>query len=126
MSESVVSFDYGKFSGLYPDINTTFGKAKAGFLNAELILNNTPTSIVVDLCERERLLYLLTAHILSLSSRGAGNVGTIGSASEGSVSVGYSTASIDKLGAGWFGQTQYGLLFWMATAKYRSGFYVCD
>lgn len=56
--------------------------------------------------------------------RGAGNVGTLTSAHEGSVGVGYNTSSIDKLGAGWFGQTQYGLLFWQLIAKYLSGFYV--
>lgn len=125
MSESVV-FNFGEFSGLYPELNAEWGPSSAAFENATMILNNTPNSIVKDECERKKLLYLLTAHLMTLLKRGAGNVGTLGNASEGSVSVGYSTASIDKLNAGWFGQTQYGLMFWMATAKYRSGFYVSD
>lgn len=123
MSESVV-FDYNDFIALYPELNADVFKAEGSFKNACLILNNTPNSVIKDLCERKHLLYLLTAHIYFLAGRGAGNLGSISNAHEGSVGVGYSTSSVDKLGAGWYGQTQYGLMFWMATAKYRSGFYV--
>ena len=123
MDESVI-FIYDEFKEIYPELNVTATKAQWAFEMACCIVNNTPNSFVCCLCERQKLLYLLTAHILFLQSRGNGNIGTIGNASEGSVSVGYSTSSIDKLGAGWFGQSQYGLLFWQMTLKYRSGFYV--
>ena len=123
MTESVV-FLYREFVDMFPEIKTTETQASTNFWIAEGIVNNTSSAFVSNLCERKRLLYLLTAHILTLANRGAGNVGNIAGAHEGSVGVNYSTASIDKLGAGWFGQTQYGLLFWQLCAKYLSGFYV--
>ena len=109
---------------MFPEVKTSEQQASSYFWIAEGIVNNTQCSFVESPCERKRLLYLLTAHILTLTNRGAGNVGTLTGAHEGSVGVNYSTASIDKLGAGWFGQTQYGLLFWQLAAKYLSGFYV--
>lgn len=123
MNESVV-FDYNEFKLLFPELDVNPSRAEMGFSMAEGILNNTPASIVCCECKRAKGLYLLTAHILTLLNRGAGNIGTISSASEGSVSVSYSTSSVDKLGAGWFGQTQYGLLFWQMFSSYRSGFLV--
>ena len=123
MSEGVVSFDYVEFIKLYPEftaVSQTVAESK--FNLACLILTNTPASIVRDLKEREQLLYLLTAHILFLQKRGNGNVGSISNAHEGSVSVGY--ASLGRLGQTYFGQTQYGLLFWEMVKKYMSGFYV--
>lgn len=123
MTESVV-FLYKEFSSMFPEVKTSEQQASSYFWIAEGIVNNTQCSFVKCPCERKRLLYLLTAHILTLTNRGAGNVGTLAGAHEGSVGVNYSTASIDKLGAGWFGQTQYGLLFWQLAAKYLSGFYV--
>ena len=123
MSESVV-FVYRKFSTMFPEVKTSEQQASTMFWIAEGIVNNTPCSYVSEECRREKMLYLLTAHIITLNNRGAGNVGNIAGAHEGSVGVNYSTATIDKLGAGWFGQTQYGLLFWQLAAKYLSGFYV--
>lgn len=123
MTESVV-FLYQEFAEMFPEVKTTEAQASTSFWIAEGIVNNTQCSFVNCPCDRKRLLYLLTAHITTLVNRGAGNVGAISGAHEGSVGVNYSTASIDKLGAGWFGQTQYGLLFWQLAAKYLSGFYV--
>lgn len=123
MTESVV-FSYREFNAMFPDVKTTEQKAGTAFWIAEGIVNNTPCSFVSEDCRRKKMLYLLTAHILTLMNRGAGNIGTITNAHEGSVGVGYSTSSVDKLGAGWFGQTQYGLLFWQLAAKHLSGFYV--
>lgn len=123
MTESVV-FLYREFATMFPEINTTEQQASTAFWIAEGIVNNTPESYVSEDCRRKKALYLLTAHILTLLNRGAGNVGTLTNAHEGSVGVGYSTSGIDKLGAGWFGQTQYGFLFWQIVAKYLSGFYV--
>ena len=124
MVVEVVVFDYAEFSGMFPEVKTTKEQAETSFWIAEGIVNNTSTAFVSDFIERKRILYILTAHIITLTNRGAGNVGAISGAHEGSVGVNYSTATIDKLGAGWFGQTQYGLLFWQLCAKYLSGFYV--
>ena len=123
MSEGVVSFNYNEFVGYFPEFSgVSETVAQWQFDLACSIVTNSPFSIVCDLEERKKLLYLLTAHILFLYNRGSGSVGAISNASEGSVSVGY--ASIGQLGQGYFGQTQYGLLFWMMVKKYMSGFYV--
>lgn len=119
-----VKFSFGDFTMMFPELQATAQQANGSFLLAEGIVNNTLDSYICDICLRKKLLYLLTAHIITLNTRGAGNVGTISGAHEGSVGINYSTASIDGLGAGYFGQTQYGLLFWQMTAKFRSGFYV--
>lgn len=124
MSDGVVVYQYEKLQEYYPELNASFAKGQWAFEMATCIINNTPRAFVCCECLREKALYLLAAHILFLNNRGAGNIGTIGNASEGSVSVGYSTSSIDKLGAGWFSQSQYGLLFWQMMAQFRSGFYV--
>lgn len=124
MSESV-KFSYGDFQGMFPELKPISAQqVQTSFCFAEGLVNNTLTPFVEEDCLRKKLLYLLTAHIVSLNNRGAGNVGAISGAHEGSVGVDYSMASIDKLGAGWFGQTQYGLLFWQLTSKFRSGFFV--
>lgn len=122
MSEGVVDFDFCEFTGIFPEITTIPQKANWAFNSACYIVTNTPSSIVSNLEERKQLLYLLTAHILYLQNRGGGNIGAISNAHEGSVSVGF--ASIGRLGQSYFGQTQYGLLFWQMVAKYMSGFYV--
>ena len=123
MSESV-DFSYREFASMFPEVKTTEQKATTCFWLAEGMLNNTSHSIVCCSCDRKRLLYLLTAHILFLQNRGAGNVGALSSASEGSVSVGY--AGLGQLSQNYFGQSQYGLLFWQMAAKYLSGFYVAE
>ena len=119
--ESVV-FIYDEFNEEYPELNATQTKAEWAFNMASLIINNTPNSFICCKCSRKRLLYLLAAHILFLQNRGMGNVGSVGNASEGSVSVGYT--GIDKLGKAYFSQSQYGALLWQMLAQYLSGFYV--
>ena len=121
MSKSV-DFIYEEFEQAYPELKANEVQAKWAFDMACLIMNNTPNSVVCCLCERKQLLYLLAAHILFLKNRGAGNVGAINNAHEGSVGVGY--GGLGKLGESYFGQSQYGTLFWQLVAPYLSGFYV--
>lgn len=118
----IVVFNYNEFIGTYPELNVTENKATLYFNLACHIISNTPCSIIYCVEERKDLLYLLTAHIACLQNRGNDAVGAISNAHEGSVSVGY--ANLGKLGQNYFGQTQYGLLFWQLVRKYMSGFYV--
>lgn len=121
MSESVV-FVYSEFSAMFPELSTTESQAENAFSFAEDIVNNTLQAYVVEVCKRKRILYLLTAHIVFLMNRGAGNTGSVASAHEGSVSVSYSSGSLND--NGYLSQTQYGLLLRALVAKYLSGFYV--
>lgn len=117
-----VVFDSGEFQSLYP----SFTSASDGFLTncfnrATLFLNNTESSVVQDAEIRKTLLYLATAHIASLETRGATVVGQLTSATQGSVSSSFASASGTKE---WWAQTQYGVEFWEATLPYRSFRYV--
>lgn len=129
MAQGVVDFSYIDWAAAFPQLSSTVGEVQAGFLfrQACLFLNNTPASIVQNVDERRDLLWLLVAHQAQLglngaangsSSAGARGVGRVASASRGSVSVSFDGAGLPS-NAGWFTQTQYGLTYWQATARYR-------
>jgi Protein of unknown function (DUF4054) len=119
--------DYPEFAGI------TQAKGQAAFNQATLVMANSCRSLIRDAAKREQLLYLLTAHVCFLrfgSNDGAGAitpapgvVGRISSAHEGSVSVSTSLDGNNQNRA-WFAQTQWGLSYWTATAKYRTMRYV--
>jgi len=119
--------NYPEFTGL------TDAQITAAFNNATLVVSNSCRSLICDAAKREQLLYLLTAHCAFLrfgSNDGAGKVvpapgvvGRISSAHEGSVSASVEYAKVTNPQA-WFVQTQWGALFWNATAKYRTMRYV--
>ena len=129
MAQGVVEFIYPDWAAAFPQLATTVAEPQAGFLfrQACLFLNNTHLSIVQNVDERRDLLWLLVAHQAQLglnaaagsgSSAGAQGVGRLASASRGSVSVSYDGSGLPT-NAGWFAQTQYGLTYWQATARYR-------
>jgi hypothetical protein len=69
--------------------------------------------------ERERLLYMLTAHLAYLTGPGSGQqVGVINNKSVGPVSVGYQIPNVPGTAA-WFIQSKYGFSYWQGTAQYR-------
>ncbi|MBS1053493.1 DUF4054 domain-containing protein [Gluconobacter kondonii] len=122
----VVTFDYSTWSALYPSLsmNTNVTQATEYFAQAGDFLNNTPLSPVQDLTKRARLLNLLTAHIAQLNlptdagGNGAGTVGRVASAAEGSTAVSLDMGAPSG-SASWFMQTQYGATFWQMTAYLR-------
>jgi len=95
------------------------------FDSTALLLNNTTTSRVHDLTKRALLLDLLTAHLAQLggvlNAAGAAQnpVGRVSSASEGSVSASFDAGPVTNSQA-WYLQTQYGALYWQATALFRA------
>lgn len=92
------------------------------FDEATLICSNKESSLIPynpdrQVYDRQILLYLLTCHIATLAT--SGQVGSITSATEGSVSAGF---YIDqKKGAAWFTQTQCGYMYWQMVQKYKLG-----
>lgn len=122
---AVVVFDRSRFQAAYPDVQATDAQLDMWFTQAESLLNNTDSSIVRNLKEREMLLFLLVRHYAALSGRTAqgGLVGRISSASEGSVSVSAEMGG-SSANAAWYLQTPYGADFWQLTAKYRRFRYV--
>lgn len=126
----VVVFEPAVFKTQYPAFATVADALlQIDFDIATMFLNNSCCSIVQDANIRTRLLYLLVAHIATLlqgqnGQSPSGLIGRVDSATEGSVSV--SAAYIDamSMSEAYFSQTQYGVMFWMATAGYRSFHYV--
>lgn len=124
MGAVVASFDPVGFLQAYPEFGTVpEAQLAADWLQAGLYLNNTGNSPVQDIPTQTMLLNLLTAHIAKLvqgsNGQGAsGIVGTVNSATEGSVSVG--AQAIVNTSNQWYMQTPYGAQYWQATAQFRT------
>jgi hypothetical protein len=129
VTKGVVTFDPAEFKTLYPAFATVADAAlELNFLAAEMFVNNTCCSRVVNAVLRERLLNLLVAHITQLlnginGQPPSGLVGVVDQATEGSVSVGTTLGNI-PFTAVYFAQTQYGLMFWQLTAPFRTFVYI--
>lgn len=126
---AVAVFVYDDWVKLFPLLaNTGPDQAAAYFSLATLYLNNTGRGgLVRDNTAQTQLMYLLTAHIAFLNNgdinsapQSAAVAGHMDSANQGSVSIQVSVASNVPLEAAFFMQTQYGLMFWQATAQYRT------
>lgn len=113
-----VVFDAEEFKTLYPAFADVDNAVLTNYFNAACLLcDNTDHSPVSDLAERKTLLYMLVCHIATLKQSGNTLVGTLTSATEGKVSVSVTPFQ----NANWYNSTQYGAMFWAATAKYRVG-----
>lgn len=114
----VVVFDPAAFKLSHPEFaDVDDAVLNTYFRMACLLLDNSPKSIVKNLDERQALLELLVCHIATLKKMGNGVVGILAGATEGSVSVSYSTLANPK----WYQLTTCGAMYWAATAKYRQG-----
>lgn len=129
---AVVSFDYPTWETQYPMFSATVDADAAAFAFslAELVCDNTDTSIVTKEDQRQKLLYMATAHICQIYYGSSLQpvsplVGRVSGATEGSVTIqtdyGQQSAS-----AAWWNQTKWGALFWAATNMFRRGFCVPD
>ena len=124
--DGIVDLVLVKFKAAYPTFKATDAQFELWFVEAGMLINNTPQSCIKNLGEREVLMFLLMAHFAELQARvEAGNsaVGRLASASEGSVSVSFDNGS-STLSSAWYQQTPYGSKYWAMTARYRSFLYV--
>lgn len=129
-TRGIVEFDETEFKTAYPAFATVAGTALQGdFDVATMFLANTCCSVVRDANIRQRLLYLVTAHIAALlqgqnGQPPSGIVGRIDKAAEGTVSVSAAYVTEMSMSEAYFAQTQYGAMFWTATAGFRAMHYV--
>lgn len=118
----IVTFSPDRFATRYPQFTgSDQAFLQACFDEAGLYLNNTESSPVIDVAERERLLHMLVAHLVALNKaieQGNSGVGRIASASEGSVSVSLDYGAVTG-SQSWYAQTPYGASYWAATSAYR-------
>jgi hypothetical protein len=133
IDDCIVQFDYDRWLVRFPQFGpagiTPVGSALAQeyFYDATMYLDNPCSSPVCDASiggERERLLFLMTAHLAQISGAGspagAGTPGRVTNKAVGPVSVGYGGLDNLPASAAWFAQTAAGLAFWQVTAQYRS------
>lgn len=124
----VVVFDPTAFKAAFPEFATVADMALSmNFQFATLQLGNSCGSRVCSPAERELLFNLLVAHITQLRNGingqpAQGIVGRIDKATEGSVNVSASMG-VEVYGQAYYDQTQYGAMYWQATAKYRTFIY---
>ena len=128
----VVVFDYAEWAAKYTTLAafTSEDMAANYFDIATGLLSNRDSSPVPynpdatpPVTTRKRILYLATAHIAELNGPDrAGTVGAITEAHEGSAGVKLDAEFAKR--AGWWGQTQWGGLYWQLTARYRTMRYI--
>lgn len=120
---AIATFVPADFRAVYPAFaGTTDAQLQSAFNQATIYLRNDGTSGIRSQVIQTELLYMLTAHIAQLlgyaGTDGPALVGRVASASEGSVSV--STDFPTTPNNAWYMQTQYGAMFWQATAARRT------
>lgn len=128
----VVQFSYAQWSALFPAFSATVNQAQAEsyFTIATTIHRNDGGGPVNNAAQQLNLLNLLTAHVAALFAPQAPGqtpstlVGRINSATQGSVSVqaAYSNNVSEQMA--WYIQTQYGAMYWTATAPFRTMRYI--
>ena len=122
----IVSFNYTAWIASYPEFTAVSeGTADGYFAIAETMHANDGSGPVGNMTLQSALLNMLTAHIAQLFYTPTGAVpaqlvGRIASATEGSVTVSTELPSTLPAAAAWFSQTKYGLMYWQATAQFRT------
>lgn len=125
----VVVFVPADFKVSFPSFTTVADAALAmSFQLATLQLDNSCGSRIKDAAKRELYLNLLTAHITALKDGEngqppAGIVGRVDRATEGSVSVSADVGTV-VYGQAYYVQTQWGFMYWQATARFRTMLYI--
>ena len=121
--KQIIAFNYDEFILAYTEFNTLTEPVLQNYFDvATGILSPVVGEVVCDANKLKNMLYLLTAHIGFLFNRGAGTVGALSSATEGSVSASFSQIP-QNINTSWFNQTQYGALFWQLARPYMLGRY---
>lgn len=129
ITKGVVVFVPGDFKAAFTSFATVSdGALQLSFNLATLQLNNSCGSRVCDANLRESLLNLLVAHITALKDGENGNppagiVGRVDKAQEGSVSVSTDMGTV-VYGQAYYLQTQWGAMYWQATAQFRTAVYI--
>lgn len=126
---AIVELKIATFRAIYPEFsNIADDLLPYLFDQATDYLDNTEMSLVAQSDKRERLLYLLMAHLAYMrygdkdGKGGSGMVGRVSSASEGSVSVSSDLGQVEFRNA-WYTQSPYGMDYWQATKVYRMATY---
>lgn len=127
----IVTFNFDQFALEYPEfagVNPV--RAQSMFNMAQLSLLDNYGGICIAENQLAELFNMLVAHLLTLFGKsapsGANNTppGRLSSATEGTVSANYElNLPAGSAIAPWYNSTQYGAMFWVSTARFRSARY---
>ena len=136
----IVAFNYSTWAALFPQFDATTGSnpvteqmADMYFSLATMVHANDGSGPVSQAVIQSNLLNLLTAHYAALMAPARGSaspappsplVGRISQATEGSVNVSVEMPTNMPMSSAFFSQSQYGLMYWTASAPYRTMRYV--
>ena len=124
----IAIFNPTMFLGRYPEFTAAYNNNPSIFASmyseAGFYLNNTDHSVVQDVCQRNLLLQMLTAHIAFLGGVLTADgqprpVGRVSAANEGAVGASFDYPATTPGSGPWFAQSAYGVAFWQATTSYR-------
>lgn len=123
---AIVIFDKDDWIDAYPQFKgqVTEGQLKQAFDIACMILDNTDNSPIPydpekGIETRKIMLWLLLCHLVALALRPVNQGGTLTSATEGSVSTGFSLPT--SVNGQYFMQTPCGQTFWELLRKFSIG-----
>lgn len=121
---AAVVFDPNEFRELKPQFaDFTDAQLNNAFDIACEIVDNSERSKVPynppAVKTRKIILYALVCHLCELEKRGGGIVGTMTSASEGSVSASF--AALNRKNAEWYDQTECGATAWQLLSGFMLG-----
>lgn len=113
-----MTFDVEKFRAVYPQF-TNLSDTQLGFMweNA-LVISGIEDDTRIPESQKENLLFMLMCHLATLATRGT--VGAMTGATQGSVSVTYTTPT-QTGDAAWYSLTPCGAAYWQIIKKYRLG-----
>lgn len=117
MSYNWASITFNEFIQIYPELSkVTEAQFDFYLALAESYIDIDYYFSSLTTARKKAIAMLVVAHLLSLAffRQGNGGAGTINSASEGSVSVGFSGINNPN----WWQQTTYGAMFWAIIRKY--------
>lgn len=137
MATPAVTFDYAAWVALFPAFAACSSEQGAVWFDlADSYFANDTCNPAYSSGPPERFaryLYMVTSHLAWLMAPRDANgnpaatgqppsplVGRINSASEGSVNVGVELGASGSPSEAFFSQSQYGLMFWQATAQFRT------
>ena len=121
----VAAWDFDLFVQRYPEFGMVPDETlRRMWVDAEIFLDNTPSSQVRNVKMRQQLLFMLVAHLCKLQGWPfPGNVmmpGQLSNVSQGSVSLGMTALFQGGTGfAQWLAQTQYGAAYYAAIGAYK-------
>lgn len=114
-----MEFDIDAFRAVYPQFADVPDAALLFAWQNALMVSGLEKSDAFAAEEKRNMLYMLVCHMITLSQRGT--AGAVASATEGSVSVSFSTSPQTGKDSDWYMLTPCGAAYWQLIKARRQG-----